>query len=79
MPISSHLAWTWTNLTPLLANTSPAPGVEATAAWKAAYVVGGVLQNFNQTGTFTAERVLTPTGPWSAAPSGPASSGDSVA
>jgi len=62
--------WTWTSPTPLAVNTSPAPGVEATGAWKVAYAVGGVLRN-DETSALNAELAVTQTGPWTAAPGGP--------
>jgi hypothetical protein len=78
-PIEAKLSpqsawWTWTSPTPLATNTSPAPGLETTAAWKAMYSVGGTLQNFDPAETITAELALTQTGPWASTPSGAPSS-----
>lgn len=67
-------AWAWTSPTPFVPNSSPPPGFEATADWKADYTVAGGLGNFQESASLTAELALTQIGPWTTSPNGAPSS-----
>jgi hypothetical protein len=67
-------AWGWTSPTPFIPNSSPAPGFEATADWKADYTVAGGLASFKEGASLTAELALTQIGPWTTSPDGAPSS-----
>jgi hypothetical protein len=73
-PIEANLlpvgTWTWTSPSPLVFNNSPVAGFQAPANWKSNYVVGGMLQNLDETENITAELALTQTGPWTNSPAG---------